>query len=56
MLGAGLVHLANGTKSAASQAPYYLYGYTFAINKGKTVKSLTLPNNSKLRLAAVDLF
>ncbi len=33
----------------------YLYGYTFAINSAKTVKSLTLPANRNVAILAVDV-
>lgn len=33
----------------------YVYGYTIPIAQGKTVKSLTLPNNGKIKILAVDL-
>ena len=33
----------------------YLYGYTFALNNSKTVKSLTLPNQGGIHVAALDL-
>ncbi|MGA9025930.1 MAG: chitobiase/beta-hexosaminidase C-terminal domain-containing protein [Steroidobacteraceae bacterium] len=35
--------------------PWYLYGYSFALNSAKTVQSLTLPNNSHVIVLAVDL-
>ena len=34
-----------GPTGATSNGPVYLYGYSFALNSAKTVKSLTLPNN-----------
>ncbi len=40
---------------ATSAGPVYLYGYSFAINSAKTVKSLTLPNNRNVVVLAVDL-
>ena len=40
-----------GTQSAA----YNLYGYTFALNTGKTVASLTLPKTSNVVVLALDL-
>ena len=33
----------------------YVYGYKFALNAGKTVKSLTLPSDSNLEVLAIDL-
>ena len=35
--------------------PWYLYGYTFALNGAKMVKSLTLPNDTDVIVLAVDL-
>ncbi len=35
--------------------PYYLYGYSFAINNAKTVQSIALPNNRNVVVLAVDL-
>jgi len=32
-----------------------LYGYSFAVNSAKTVKSITLPNKSDVVVLAVDL-
>jgi len=41
--------------SGATQSPnVYLYGYSFAINSAKTVKSLTLPPNRHVVILAVD--
>ena len=40
---------------AADDRPFYLYGYSFAIDAGKTVKSLTLPKNRNVVVLAVDL-
>ena len=33
----------------------YVYGYSFAINSAKTVKSLTLPANRNVMILAVDV-
>jgi hypothetical protein len=33
----------------------HLYGYTFAINSAKTVKSITLPNNRNVVVLAIDV-
>ena len=33
----------------------YVYGYSFAINSAKTVKSLTLPNNRNVMVLAIDV-
>jgi disulfide oxidoreductase YuzD len=35
--------------------PTYLYGYSFAINKAKTVKSITPPTNRDIVLLSIDL-
>jgi hypothetical protein len=42
----------NGTKN---NGIFYLYGYTVLLNYGRTVTSLTLPNNSSVEVAAVAL-
>jgi Chitobiase/beta-hexosaminidase C-terminal domain len=42
----------NGT---LDNEPFYLYGYSFALNSAKTVQSLTLPNNRDVVALAVDL-
>jgi hypothetical protein len=33
----------------------YVYGYSFAINSAKTLKSLTLPANRNVMILAVDV-
>ena len=44
------------TWSGATQnGPVYLYGYSFAINSAKTVKSLALPQNRNVVVLGVDL-
>ena len=44
------------TASGATQnGPFYLYGYSFAINSAKTVKSLALPQNRNVVVLSVDL-
>jgi hypothetical protein len=35
--------------------PFYLYGYTLALNSSKTVKSLTLPANRNVTVLAITL-
>ena len=35
--------------------PAYVYGYSFPIAQGKTVRSITLPVNGKIKILAVDL-
>jgi hypothetical protein len=44
--------LPKGTKDSR---PFYLYGYTLAINNAKTVKSITLPKNRNVVVVAIDL-
>ncbi len=34
---------------------FYLYGYSFALEAGETIQSITLPNNSHLKIAAMTL-
>ena len=44
------------TASGATDAgPYYLYGYSLAINAAKIVQSITLPNNINIVVVAIDL-
>ncbi|WP_114208806.1 carbohydrate-binding protein [Acidisarcina polymorpha] len=45
-------NLSNGTEDSRT---FNLYHYSFALNSAKTVKSLTLPNNSDISVAAVTL-
>ena len=40
---------------ATDNGTFYLYGYSFALNSAKTVKSLTLPNNRNVVVLAVDV-
>src|SRR5208282_3017319 len=40
---------------ATDNRTFYLYGYSFAINSAKTVKSITLPNNRNVIVLAVDV-
>jgi hypothetical protein len=49
---AGLI---SPTGSTLSHGPFYLYGYAFAINGAKTVKSITLPNNRNVVVLAIDV-
>jgi disulfide oxidoreductase YuzD len=44
-----------GPTGATSNGPVYLYGYSFALNSAKTVKSLTLPNNRHIVVLGVDV-
>jgi hypothetical protein len=43
------------SSGATSEGPYYLYGYSFAINNAKTVTSITLPNNRNVVVLAVGV-
>jgi len=46
----------NGTTTGATATgPFYLYGYSFALNPAKTVKSLTLPGNRNVVVLAIAL-
>jgi hypothetical protein len=47
------VNLATGGKEVGG--PYTLWGYTFVLNRTKTVKSVTLPSNSALFVLAATL-
>jgi hypothetical protein len=42
----------DGTKD---ERPFYIYGYTFSLNKTSAVKSLKLPENANVRIFAVTL-
>jgi hypothetical protein len=42
----------NGGRDART---FNLYGYAFATNKAKTVKSITLPNNARVKVLAIGL-
>jgi hypothetical protein len=46
-----------GSTGAASTkfGPFYLYGYSFALNGAKTVQSIQLPNNRDVVVLAIDL-
>ena len=46
---------ATGAAYDSSSSPYYLYGYSLALNPAKTVKSITLPNNRNVVVLAVDV-
>ncbi len=39
---------------ATDNRTFYLYGYSFATNNAKTVKSITLPNNRNVVVLAID--
>ena len=40
---------------ATGTGPEYIYGYSFALNGAKTVKSITLPKNRNVVVIAIDL-
>ena len=44
--------LPDGSKDTRT---FYVYGYGFALNASKTVKSVTLPNNANVKLFALSL-
>jgi chitodextrinase len=48
----GHINYANGAQDFRS---FHVYGYSFALNSSKTVQSITLPNNSKVQILAVNL-
>jgi hypothetical protein len=52
-----VLHMAGLISPAGVALNYavYLYGYTFAINGAKTVKSITLPNNRNVVMLAIDV-
>ncbi len=41
--------------SGSYQEPAYVYGYTLPIAQGKTVRTIALPNNGKIKVLAIDL-
>jgi hypothetical protein len=43
------------SSGAADNRPFYLYGYSFAVNSAKTVRSIKLPNNRNVVVLAVDV-
>jgi len=45
-------NFSNGT---TNNGPLYLYNYNFSLNSGKTVQSITLPNNNKVAVLAITL-
>jgi hypothetical protein len=45
----------NNSDGTAGSGPVYLYGYSFNLEPGKTVQSLTLPNNGNVVLVAATL-
>jgi len=49
-----MANMVSPTGALMSHAAY-IYGYSFAINGAKTVKSLTLPNNRNVVVLAIDV-
>jgi hypothetical protein len=43
------------SSGATDNRNFYLYGYSFAVNNAKTLKSITLPNNRNVVVLAIDL-
>jgi hypothetical protein len=50
-----IMHYGVSATGAKQIGPYYLYGYSLAIDSSKTVKSLTLPANRDVVILAVDV-
>jgi alpha-mannosidase len=44
-----------GPTGTRQNGPWYLYGYSFAVNSSKTVRSITLPKNRSVVVLAVDV-
>jgi hypothetical protein len=45
----------NSKLGSPDNGPYYLYGYTFALNSSKTVSTFTLPGNGNVKVLAAAL-
>lgn len=45
----------NSSDGTKDNRTFYLYGYSFALNSAKTVKSIRLPNNQHVIVAAISL-
>jgi len=45
----------NTSTGAADNRTFYLYRYSFPLNNGKTVSTVTLPNNANVKVLAVTL-
>jgi hypothetical protein len=48
----GYRDLSGGSRDSRT---FHVYGYSLSLNPGKTVKSITLPNNGKLKILAMSL-
>jgi hypothetical protein len=44
-----------GPTGARQNGPWYLYGYSFAVNSTKTVRSITMPKNRSVVVLAVNV-
>jgi hypothetical protein len=52
-----MAYAVNSTGVASTTyGPFYLYGYTFALDSTRTVQSIKLPNNHSVIVLAMDLF
>jgi hypothetical protein len=45
----------NSADGSSTSVTNYLYQYSFALNKQKTVQSITLPNNGNVMILAINL-
>ncbi len=45
----------NSSQGLPNNGPFYLYGYSFSLNNSKTVRSITLPSNSNVKVFALTL-
>ncbi|MHB8723720.1 MAG: chitobiase/beta-hexosaminidase C-terminal domain-containing protein, partial [Steroidobacteraceae bacterium] len=51
-----MAYAVNSTGAATTTyGPFYLYGYTFALDSTRTVQSIKLPNNRSVIVLAIDL-
>ncbi|WP_266159813.1 hypothetical protein [Dyella silvatica] len=45
----------DGSGGSPDNRTFYLYNYTFALDRGKTIQSIQLPNNAKVQVLAFTL-
>ena len=45
----------NSSNGSTDNRPFYLYGYSFALNAAKTVQSIRLPSNASVVVTAISL-
>jgi hypothetical protein len=45
----------NNAVGATNNGPFYLYSYALALNKAKTVRSISLPGNREVKVLAISL-